>query len=116
MLKSRAAYAGRESGASLYVDVEILTAHFDALLPADESDALAEFEQEFLDVGEQIGFQFAFVEGFVESEEVEDVGVSEHLGGKIWSLDHDVKDVRSLLSAINETLSAGAVTSAIDKR
>ncbi len=61
------------------VEVEIIVADIEAVLPADEGEALAEFEQEFLEVGEQAGFQFALMEGLFEREEVEDVGVFEGL-------------------------------------
>ncbi len=47
-----------------------------------------------------------------KSKYVVDQGLA---GVMIWSLDYDVKGARSLLSAIHETLTAGAPTSAMDK-
>ena len=77
------------------VDVEVLLADVEVILPPDEGEALAEFQQELLQVGQQAGFQFALVEGLFEREEVEDVGVFEGLarpgriaaegaGGRSW--------------------------------
>ena len=61
------------------VDVEILVADVEAILPADEGEALSEFEQELLQMTDEFGFEFAFLEWLGEGEEVEDVGVFERL-------------------------------------
>ena len=61
------------------VEVEVLVADGQRVLPADEGEAAAEFEQELFHVSEQAGFEFALVEGLFEGEEVEEVGVFEKL-------------------------------------
>jgi hypothetical protein len=43
----------------------------------------AEFDEEILEMPEEAGFQFAFVKGFFEGEEIEKVGVLEQLRGEI---------------------------------
>ena len=59
------------------VEVEIFVADGEVVLAADEGEAAAELDEEFLDMGEQAGFEFAFMEGFIEREEIEEVGVFE---------------------------------------
>jgi hypothetical protein len=54
------------------VDGEVFAGYVDAILAADEGEALAELEKEFFDMVEELGFEFALVEGFFEGEEVED--------------------------------------------
>ena len=61
------------------VYVEILVADVEAVLPADEGEALAEFEQELLQMADEFGFELAFLEWLGQSEKVEDVGVFERL-------------------------------------
>ena len=61
------------------VDIEILVAHRDAKLPTDEREPLAEFEQELFEMPNEFGFEFTFLEGFGEGEEVEDVRVFQRL-------------------------------------
>lgn len=61
------------------VDVEILVADVEAVLPADEGEALAELEQELLQMTDELGFEFAFLEWLGDGEEIEDVGVFERL-------------------------------------
>ncbi len=59
------------------VEVEVAFADFQAVLAANEGEATPKFEQEFLDVLEQAGLQFALVEGFFQSEEIKEVGIFE---------------------------------------
>ena len=65
------------------IDVEVLVADIEAILPADEREALAEFEQEFFQVAHQLRFEFALLERFGQGEEVEDVRVFQGLPSQI---------------------------------
>ncbi len=56
------------------VDVVVLVADIEAMLPADEGEALAELDQEFLQMSDELGLEFALLEWLGEGEEVEDVG------------------------------------------
>lgn len=51
----------------------------EAVLTADEREALAEFEKEPLNVLDQLRFQFAFVKRLRDGEEIEDGGVFQRL-------------------------------------
>ena len=53
----------------------------EAVLAADEAEAVAEFEQEGLQAGDEAVFEFAFLHGPAEAEEFEVVGAFEHLVG-----------------------------------
>ncbi|MPN57039.1 hypothetical protein SDC9_204733 [bioreactor metagenome] len=64
------------------IEEEFLITYFDPVLAADEGKATPKFEQEFLNVGKQAGFQFALVKGFFQGEEVENVGVLEKARGQ----------------------------------
>ena len=64
------------------VEVKLAVADFEAVLAADEGEAATEFEQEFLDVGDEAGLQFALLEGLGEGEEVEEVRVLEQALGE----------------------------------
>ena len=57
------------------IEIEFAVADLDPVLAADEGEAAAEFEQEFFEVQEEAGFEFPFVEGLFEGEEVEEVGI-----------------------------------------
>ena len=57
------------------VDIEVFVAHVEPILPADEGKALPELEQEFLQVADECGFEFAFLERLGEGEKVKNVGV-----------------------------------------
>jgi hypothetical protein len=61
------------------IDGEVFVADAEAVLPAHECKALTEFEQELLQVLNESGFEFAFLERLRESEEVEYVGVFQRL-------------------------------------
>ena len=61
---------------------ELVRAQGESHLPADESEALAELEQELADVLEQLALEVALQLGFGDAEDVEEVRV---LGGL---LDH----------------------------
>src|SRR5450759_1367872 len=52
-------------------------------LASDEGEALAEFEEEFFQMAEQAQFEFPLAERFSQREEVEDVGVFQHLFGQV---------------------------------
>ena len=64
------------------VEVKLAVADRERVLAADEGEAATEFEQEFLDVGDEAGLQFALLEGFGEGEEVEEVRVLEQALGE----------------------------------
>ena len=49
------------------------------VLAADEAEAVAEFEQERLQTGDQPVFEFAFLDRPADAEELEVVGTLEHL-------------------------------------
>jgi hypothetical protein len=59
------------------VEVKLAVADGERVLAADEGKAATEFEQEFLDVGDEASLEFALLEGLGEGEEVEEVGVLE---------------------------------------
>ena len=44
------------------IDIEILVADVEPVLPPDEGESLAQFEQEFLQMTDKRGFEFAFME------------------------------------------------------
>ena len=61
------------------VNVEVVVADGEAVLPTDKREALAEFQQKFFEMANQFGFEFSLVKRFSEREEVEDVWVFESL-------------------------------------
>jgi len=65
------------------VEVEVLVAHIQAVLAADERESLAQFEQELLHVADKLRFEFALVERLGQREEVEDVRILERLLGQV---------------------------------
>ncbi len=65
------------------VDVEVFITDFDPELPADEGEAFAEFEKELFQVVQELSFEFPLVKGFLQGEEVEDVGVLEGLNDQV---------------------------------
>ena len=65
------------------VDVEVAVADFQVKLPADEGEALAEFQQEALKLVKEIRLQFPLVERLFQGEEVEDIRVLERLPGEV---------------------------------
>jgi hypothetical protein len=65
------------------VEIEVVAANVKMILASNEGEALAEFEDEFFDFGQQGEFEFALAERFCEGEEVEDVRVFENLLGKV---------------------------------
>jgi hypothetical protein len=52
-------------------------------LTADERKAGAQFHEKILKVAKQAGFEFALVEGFFQSEEIEEIGVFQELGREV---------------------------------
>jgi len=64
------------------VEVELAVADFEAVLAADKGKAATEFEEEFFEMPEESGFEFAFVEGFFKGEEIEEVGIFEEALGE----------------------------------
>jgi len=61
------------------IDEILFFAKGDAVLAPDEAKAVAEFEQEALQTGDEPVFEFAFFHRLAEAEEIEAVGVLEHL-------------------------------------
>lgn len=60
------------------VDEILLFPESNAMLPADEAKAVAEFEQEGLQARDEAFFKFPFLDRLAEAEEVEAVGAFEH--------------------------------------
>lgn len=65
------------------VDVEIVLTHLHMILTSDESEALAELEEELLPLAQRAGLQLAVVKGFFQGEEAEEIRVLKRLLGKI---------------------------------
>ena len=61
------------------VDVVVFVSDIQPILPTNESEALTEFDEELFQMVNETGFKFAFVKGFFQRQEVEDVGVFERL-------------------------------------
>ena len=101
------------------VDVVVLVADIEAMLPADEGEALSELDQEFLQMTDERGLEFALMEWLGEGEEVEDVGVLERLqyevrlrrgehGGEVGD-GFALPDVRACADLQAESVAAPAV-------
>ncbi len=58
------------------VEVIVLAVDDDMLLPADEGEAGAEFEDEVLEFAEDGDFEILFAVGISEAEEVQEVGIA----------------------------------------
>ena len=65
------------------VDVEVVVADFEAELPADEGEPLAQFEQEAFELMEKIRLQLPLVERLLERQEIEDIGVLQRLPDQV---------------------------------
>ena len=63
------------------IDEILLLPEGDPVLAADEAEAVAEFEQEGLQAGDEAVFEFAFPHGAAQAEELQVVGTLEHLVG-----------------------------------
>ena len=61
------------------VDVVVFVANIEPILPSDEGKTLTEFDEKLFQVANKAGFEFSFVKGFFQSQEVENVGVFERL-------------------------------------
>lgn len=65
------------------VDEVLLLADLHPVLPPHEGEALAEFEQELLQVLHQPGFQLALAKRLLQRQEVEDVGILQRLADQL---------------------------------
>ncbi len=65
------------------IKIELAVADIEPVLATDKGKAASEFEEEFLDVGEQASFQLALMEGLFQGEEVEDVGILQQALGEV---------------------------------
>ena len=61
----------------VYVEVRVADLRVD--LAADEGKPLTEFEQELLDMVNQLSFQFGFPSYICGAQEIKDIGVLEYL-------------------------------------
>jgi hypothetical protein len=59
------------------VDIKVFIVHPDPLLPRNEGETIAEFEQEGFDLSQDRGFQLSLAVAVVKPEEIEDVKVAE---------------------------------------
>src|SRR5271166_286258 len=59
------------------VDIKVFIVHPDPLLPRNEGETIAEFEQEGFDLSQDRGFQLSLAVAVVKPEEIEDVRVAE---------------------------------------
>jgi|SRR5271157_4552799 len=57
------------------VDIKVFIVHPDPLLPRNEGETIAEFEQEGFDLSQDRGFQLSLAVAVVKPEEIEDVRV-----------------------------------------
>ncbi len=64
------------------IEVKLTITDFQPILAAHEGKAASEFDQKFLDMSEQPGFEFALVEGFFQGEEIEEIGVLQQTLGE----------------------------------
>ena len=64
------------------VEIEVVGINLNALLPSEEGEAGAEFEEEGLDLTEDGVFDIFFEVAVAEAEEVKDIGVAkDEVGG-----------------------------------
>jgi hypothetical protein len=61
------------------VDIEVFVADIEPVLPPDEGESLAEFEQEFLRVADEFSLELAFLERLGQSEKFEYVEIFERV-------------------------------------
>jgi hypothetical protein len=59
------------------VEMKIVLADTDTLLPGDEGEAAAQFEQHALDLAQDGALEVAFAVGTLEPQQVEQVGIAE---------------------------------------
>src|ERR1700719_2590300 len=64
------------------VDIKVFIVHPDPLLPRNEGETIAEFEQEGFDLLQDRGFQLSLAVAVVKPEEIEDVRVAEDQRGR----------------------------------
>ena len=61
------------------IDVVVFVSDIQPILPPNEGEPLPKFDEELLKVTNQAGFEFSFVKGFFQSQEIEDVWVFQRL-------------------------------------
>ena len=65
------------------IEPVVLAGDFEGNLAADEGEAGSEFEEEFLDVLDEAGFEFALTGVLGQREEIEVVGIFQELLGQV---------------------------------
>ena len=91
------------------VDVEVVAFEGEALLAGEEGEAVAEFEEEGLEVGDEGALQIGLDEllGFGETEELDDEGILEDVGGRLRAV--------ALVGKLEEAFLVGALGEALEE-